>query len=340
MYSLQTEPKASFTPNGLTRSGVQLTNGKLGRWVTGVARLRVAVSVAAATEVRNRGSVLGVLDELVIAENRAERHLLDGMTALVIQSMNGLSALERTRLPQNADGTVPIGTYLLEESFRLFFAWPFGAKPEETSFVERDMRMQFELLAKTPANLADGIITPGPATVVIDQFSIDVFQDYSVASTVTAPYFLPTITQRVLNVNGPLNKEPFYLNLTNPLRGLIISQRVDGYGEVNDIITQLTLRGANKVIIGDSPASWNDLVIQAGYNFGGEINAPGHRAHLPISFMQNGMLSKRLEPAEYTNFRLEIWGAKSAKGGAGQNMVRVTLLELESIHGVTAPVNF
>lgn len=339
MWGMQRDPRGSFTPNGAGRTGLQLVNGVLGEYLTITGRATVQVSVAAATEVRNRGSVFGMLDELVLAENRAERQLLDGMTARTISEMNSPSALSAKRIPTNPDGTVAIGTYALEESIRLFFAWPFALAPGETAFIERDMRMSLEILARTPANLADGIITAGGATVAVTNLSFTVYQDYQTEPATQAPYFIPTVRQLALNVNGPINKEPLFLRTANPIRAMVITQRVDGYGEVGDIITQLTLRGDRKSVIGDAPANWNDLVLASEYEFGGAV-ADAKRANLVLSFQKEGKLSKALNPAAYANLRLELWGNKSAKAPANQSMVRVTLLELESVQGVTSAPPF
>lgn len=329
MWRSQRKPSGIITPGtSADRVGVRLVNGVRGQWVTILATATVQVSVAAATALRNRGSIFGAVDEIILDENGTDRHIYKGSVLRFLAEMNARSALSASRA-----GTA-VGTYLLEEAARVWFAWPESVIPGETDFVERDPRQTLNLQVRMAPNIAAALYNVGPATVAVSNVKFEITHGYELPMQGQgAPLFLPTARQQIVQVNGAVTQQAEYLRSPHLVRAIVVSQEVAGVGEVGDILTGLTLRGDFVTPIGPGVESYASLALEQEFEFGGAVLS-SNRAHLGFNFQKFGKLAHCLNPAGDTNFRFEFAGAPSAT--AGQSQLRITILELQRIAGVTA----
>jgi hypothetical protein len=309
--------------NGVRSSGIFL-----------VARATVQVSVAAATTLRNRGSVWSLFDEIVLDENGTDKWVLRGNVLRYASEMIVPSALSAVR------AATPIGTYNLEEAIYLPFADPLSLDPLETAFVEHDSRQALNLAVTLNANPATKLFTVGPATVAVSNVSVTVEHDYEVPTPqgIKAPLFIPTCRQQVANINGTVTQQPEYLRTTNLIRKIIVSQEDSVLGEVGDILTAVALRGDFKPIIGPLAMNINDLLLRSEFSFGGAV-VSSNRAHVALNFQRYGQLSECLNPAQDVNLRFEFSAAPSVLGVAagGSSTLRITSFELFRDPYVCAP---
>lgn len=341
MWKSQRKPSGTITPaaGSNDRIGVRLVNGVLGEYVTIIARARVTVSVAAATGLRNRGDAFALAQEIVVDDNGTDRHVYSGPVLRFISEMNSPSALTASRIVPATDGTVPVGTYNLESAARVFFAWPMSLNPLETAFRESNSAQALSLLVRPVADPVAALVTKGGATVVVDQISFDVVHGFQVpqGGASSAPLFLPTVKQQTVNINGNVTGQAEYLRSPHLLRALVISQEVNGFGEVSDILDTTTgglvLRGDFSTPIGPGAERFKNLCLESEFEFGGAVIS-SNRAHLGFNFQKYGKISDCLNLGQDTNMRLEFNAAPSAQ--AGQSMLRLTLCQLERVPGLTA----
>lgn len=317
-----------------TDGQLKLTNGVRNEFITLTIRARVVVSAFATAVLRNRGSAFALLDEVILDESGTERMITTGPVLRYVSEMNARSALSSTRIVPAADGTIPIGTYNLEEQARFFFAWPESSIPGETAFVERDPRQALRVILKAVNNLALALATPNTATVVVDQVSVDIHQGFELGAGAPS-LFIPTIRQTITPIVGAIANLPDYIRSPNRIRAVVFSQEVEiaagGRVEVTDILTHLALRGDFQFPLGPERLPVANLALSTEWSFGGFTAG---KRHLGFNFQKHGKLSHVLDPAQDTNMRAEYTGAASAT--AGQSQVRATYLELMQVPGLTA----
>lgn len=335
MYRPSVSPKGSLAlVAGSDRVPAKLVNGVRNSGVFLVARATVTVTVAAATTLRNRGSVWALIDEIVLDENGTDKSIVRGNVLRYLSETSAPSALSAVR------AQTPVGVYNLEEACFLRFADPLALDPLETAFVEHDARQALNVLFRPAANFANKMYTVGPATVVVSGLTVTVEQDYETptAAGLKAPLFIPTIRQSVEQITGDVTQLPLYIRTTNAIRKMVISQEDSVLGEVGDILRAIALKGDFKDIIGPTPMTIADMLLRSEFEFGGAV-VSSNRAHIAFNFQRYGQLSESLNPAQDANLRLQVSALPSVLGVAagGTSSLRITTVELYRDPAVVAP---
>ena len=324
MFRRQMNGRSAIVPIAGEQAFSRLVNNVQSHFLTLVFRATLTIATAAAASVRNRGSVLALYDEIGIDENGTTRQIYDGRVLRFASEMAAPSALSAVRVPSSG----AVGVYNLEEAVRIYFAHPFAAKPRETAYLERDVKQVFSVYVKL-ANNAVNKIAPagGGGTSVLSNITVSVMHSYD-ASEDARPYFVPTITQQIVDVTGVNDQLQEFIKTSHSLRGLIVSQDTTGVGEVSDIINSLSLKGDFHNIIGPKQVAWNDLCLDSEFEFGGAV-VSSNRAHLGLNFQSHGMLSNILNPNQDANLRFEFNVQPSVAAGAGTSRIRITRLNME-----------
>ncbi len=332
MYRLQRNGRAAIVPIAGEQVFSRLVNAVQSNFITLIFTATLTIAGAAAAAVYNRGSIMAAYDEIGIDENGTTRHIYDGRVLRFISEMAAPSALSAVRCPSSG----AIGVYNLEEACRIYFAHPFAAVPRETSYLERDVKQVFSVYAKLKQN-AVNFIAPagGGGTSVLTNVNIRVTHGYD-ASEEARPFFVPTVTQQIVDVPGVNDTLTEYIKTSHSLRGMVVSQDTTTKGEVADIINSLALKGDFHNIIGPKQVAWNDLCLESEFEFGGAVLV-GNRAHLGINFQEHGKLSNVLNPNQDNNLRFEFNVQPSALAGAGTSRIRITRLNLERDPAIVDP---
>ena len=129
MLKTTTQHRGVIAPVAGERTFLRLANGVRTNYITVVARATVQVSVAAATALRNRGSVFSLFDEIGIDENGRDVQIYRGNVLRFLSEMAAPSALTASR------AGVAVATYQLEEAARIYFSHPLSLDPTETGFM-------------------------------------------------------------------------------------------------------------------------------------------------------------------------------------------------------------
>lgn len=337
MFRTQKNPRASMamTVGSTDRVYSRLINAVQSAYVELVARGTFTISVAAATAIRNRGSIWAIFDEIGIDENGRDRHLYKGTVLRFLSEMSAPSELSRQRVSSTA-----VAAYTLEETVRIYFAHPYAAQPRETAFIERDVKALLQVFARLNPNPTAVLASAGGATLALTGVTIDVMHAYDPAET-ALPYFIPSVRQQVHNVASASSNDPEFIRTSNALRGICLTQETTTDGEVDDIINKVAFRGDFRDIIGPTGYSWKDLVLGTEYAFGGDIatdvtGVQHRRAHCFLNFQEHGRLSNLLNPNQDNNLRFEFDCQPSVQG-VGTSQIRITLLELERVPGLVDP---
>lgn len=334
-YQKSRRENMNFTGNAATSTNGQrqysrLINGVRSYGVFLHARARVQIAVAAVTNIRNRGSVWALFNEVGIDENGTDRHLYDGRVLRFLSEMHAPSALTATRLTNTA-----VGTYNLEESAMIWFSHPLSAAPQESVFRELDARQLLQVFANGSTDPVGALVTIGGATVTIDQVSIEVYHIYDARSQ-ELPLFIPTARQIVQAVSAANPQLEINLKTSKFLRALVIQQDTAGFGEVSDILTAYALRGDFRDIVGPQQTLTDADQFLQEFEFGGLVLS--NQAYLGLNFQRGGKLSNVVNPSDDVNLRIEANVGVSASGTASR--LRIALLELEQVGGLTGPIPF
>lgn len=317
-------PRQTITPVIGQRVTSRLVNGVQSIGVLLTARATVTVSVAAATALLNRGSVWALFDRIGVDENGRDTHIYDGRMLRFLSEMHAPSALAATR------AAVGVAAYNLEEQAMIWFAHPLAAAPNETTYKEADARQLLEVFAEYNG-AATSLYTVGPATVAITNPSITVQHIYDPRS-VSLPLFIPRAREIVESVPAINTALPVYIKGTNPIRAMAL-QQYSSNGEQGDIISALNLRSDNRDIIGPAQIPWDEITNMQEFEYGGLVVS--NQAYLGLNFQKSGRISNVLNPADEVNLRFELNVAPSASGT--DSRVRITIVELESVRGLTVP---
>lgn len=296
----------------------------------------VQISVASATAIRNRGSVLAMIDELGVEEAGAERTVLDGRLAGIIAQAYAPSTLSATR-----QTVLTVGTVTLRETIAVHYASPISANPAETTFRERNVKRRLQAFVKfKTGNLGDQVLQAGAATLTVTNVRVRVRQAYDDRST-GRPFYLPTYRQQVAQVasaNTDLKEEI----KTEKFIRLIALQQDSDVGEVGDIIKEVEFKGDRRHIIGPGKIAWDDLTRDQEEEFGGAVYSTGvglgQNGYLVLNFQKGGRLSNIINPNDDTNLRFVLNVAPSVVAGATNGKVRVGIVELEQDPNLTRPV--
>lgn len=307
------------------RVPTRLLNGVKTRTLYAIIRMHISIT-AACTSIRNRGLPAACFDEFGLSENGRDRHVYDGPTLDFLSNLGALSALDATPLASTA-----IGEYDIVQTLAMDFAHPYSVNPDETDFLESDVRQALEFFAKLNGtnNGIAKILEIGGGAATVTTCTVEVFQD-AIPRDGTKPLFIPTARQIVENIAAVNAQFISYLKNSNWLRALVVKQEDTVAGEVSDIINKLALIADNGEIIGPTQGKFDSLQRVRQREFGGAVYSSSDKAYLALNFQNMGRLSRVLNPSQYANLRLLLDVQPSAKTAAGSaSQVRVTLLELE-----------
>jgi hypothetical protein len=288
----------------------------------------VDIAAAPITSIRNRGSILALVQEAGISEAGTNTILGDGPSLGYLSS-----AILTPRTPTATRLTsLAIGTYTLRETFVLPIVYNgLSISPQETAYLEANVRAKLQAFLKwnpNPAVIAD----VGGATVTFGVPTIRVTQVYDEDRATEAPLFLPFVRQITAPINGAVSQLPIYLNATRYIRGVLIKQE-SSVGEVNDILTSFVFRfDGRQNIIGPNPRDFQSFIRATEREFAGDVLANG--AYGFFNAQRGGRLSNILNPGQGTNLRLEVNGQPSVSGTG--SLLRITLLELYRVQGLTS----
>jgi len=296
----------------------------------------VQISVAAATAIRNRGSVFAMIEEMGVEEAGGERVVLDGRLAEVIAQAFAPSTISSTRITSTA-----VATTTIRESIAIHIASPLSANPAETTFRERNVKRRLQAFVKfRTGNLGDNVLQAGGATLTVTNVRVRVRQVYDDRSTMR-PFYIPTYRQQVAQVasaNTDLKEEI----KTEKFIRLIAIQQDSDVGEVGDIVKAVEFRGDRRHIIGPGKIAWDDLARDQEAEFGGAVYSTGtglgQNAYLVLHFQKGGRLSNIINPNDDTNLRFVLDVAPSGVAGATNGKVRIGIVELEQDPNLTRPV--
>lgn len=328
----------TIVPTQGVRTFTNMINGVRSFAVRIRARAQVVVA-GGITSVRNRGSAFALFDEVGVSENGVDKVNLDGRMLRFLSEMHAPSALSASRM------ALANGTYNLEETAVIWFAHPLAASPVETAFIEADPRQALQVFAKYNGDSARlGAAGAGTITITPGSVSLTVQQIYDDQRS-QLPLLLPYHRQIVQPITATVTDFPIYLKTSRYVRAIAIQQDTDGAGEVSDILSSLALRGDFRDIIGPQKVAQDDLVYGSELEFGGAVSDGGglgvsgavREGYLGINFQRNGRLSNILNPNTDVNLRLEVNAAVSVTVGATASKLRISLLELEEVQGLTVP---
>lgn len=302
-------------------------------WFQFRVRARVTLGGGPATSILNRGSVLCGFDRLGIDEGGTR--MIDADPRLLQMASQMLAPRDtdhgRVRLTQVADGA-----YNLEESVFLPFSSVQVAGPTESVYLERNPEKEFKAFVQRAADSLVNRIVATPGTAVIDNITVEVVQRYDLERN-KRTVLLPVIRQLEQVIAGASTRFPFKIDSTSYLQGMIVQQDTQSRGEVTDIINRLALRADGRDFIGPDPVPYEELQAAAQMEFSGDVVSGGY---LPIWFRKGGRLGNIVNANSLANFRLDLDCQPSVVAGAGTSIVRVLLLELVAVPGLTVPPPF
>lgn len=330
MYRLRRNPRGSISTVAGERAFARLINAVSSNFVTIVATASFVISVAAATNIRNRGSIFAVFDEIGIDENGTDRHIYDGRVLRFLSEMAAPSALSAKRVTSTAAATYP-----LEEAVRIYFAHPFAAIPRETAYLERDVKQLLQVFVKLNSSAKDRLATAGGATLALNSLVVTVTHGYN-PNEPHRPEFIPTVRQQIVNVDSANGQLTEFIKSSHAIRTIVVSQEGATIGEVGDIINSLVLRTDDQDFIGPGKMDWDDLNLDSEFEFGGAVVA-SNRSHIGFNFQEHGRLAAVISPAQNNNLRFEFDVQPSVTAGAGASKIRITIVELQRDAALTAP---
>ena len=274
---------------------------------------------ADASSLRNRGSVLGLFDEVGVFVDGEDRFLADPRSLRALNEAFSVSALPHTR---QVDLTAAATALTLTETIEIPMAYPRGAKPEETAFLERDIRQEMQVFVKYNGNAAK--VVGGGTVGALAAPTIRVTQLYD-SLRAELPLLRPAMRQIVRSVSAANTQEEIHIRGARYIGAIVIQQDSD-IGEVSDIINSIALYGDEGRAIIPQPLNLAAAVGQAAFDAGGDLSS---RSYFVLNFIRSGRLSHLLHPGAYNNLRLVLDVQPSVTAGATNSRVRVTLYEFD-----------
>jgi hypothetical protein len=281
-----------------------------------------------ATVITNGGTPWAVFNRVGLDENGARHVDLDPRLAILWTQMFAPRDIDKNRVRQT---NLANGAYNLEESLYLPFAGFPVAGPSESIFMERDVRRVLKAFANQDTASGANRIVQTPGTAVISNVSVSVSQRYDVDRQ-DRTILLPVVRQVEQAVAGASGEYVFKIDSTRYIQGMIIQQDAGPAGEVSDIVNSLALRADGRDIIGPGLKSYEELQSDAQMEFPGDV-VP--RGALPLWFRKGGRLSNILNPNTMSNLRFVMNVQPSVSAGAANSTIRILLLELERVEGLT-----
>lgn len=297
-------------------------------------RLTLTLGGGPATAILNGGTPWAAFDRIGTDENGTNRIDVDPRLAILWTAMfSGQdTSVGRVRATNLANGA-----YDLEESVMLPFAGYPIAGPAESVFLERNVNNSFgAFVTKGPDSVLNRLVQ-SPGTAVTSAVTVSVAQRYDWERN-KRTILVPVVRQIELPVAVASTEFPFKIDSERYLQGIIVQQDTSGAGEVTDIINSLAIRADGRDIYGPGLTDYEQLQSMAQSEFAGPV-VP--RGALPVWFRKSGRLSNNLNPNTLSNLRMVMNVQPSVTAGAGNSIVRLLLLELERVEGLTVPnVNF
>jgi hypothetical protein len=324
-YRLQQSQRSSITPTPGERSTTLLLAKKQTQFLDVLVSAQLDITVAAATAIRNRGSILAAFDEMGITEAGGDKWVVDPRVLKFLAETAAPSALTSSRLTSTA-----VGTYQLKEHFRIALAHPFSVNPRETAYMEHDPTLRLEFFAKLngTSNGVAKLVNAGGATVALSNIKITIRQGYD-GEEAGLPLFIPLVRALTLNVAAASTELPMEIKTTNRLRAMVVSQDTTPVGEVTDIINKAQLRGDSRFWLGPEMLSWDELARAQEFEYGGDVYSGPKGAHVMFNFQRFGRLADVLNPAQQDiNMRWVFDCQPSVTAGVTSSIIRVTLIEL------------
>ncbi len=319
----------SLAPQNLVANGRTFYDLALGmRTLYIVVRVSGSVTIAGGpiTAIRNAGSILSQFLEFGLSENGEDVVRHDPRLLGQISQANAARVVSSTRLTAVANGTYP-----LEETVLIPLANPRAVNPAETAFVAKDPRAALQAFVTWQSSVA-AIANAGAATVTFATPTVTIEQHYDDETGEFPPILRPYYQDLVQPVTNTQLNVPFYLRTSRLLRALVIQQDTN-VGEVSDIVTGLILRGDRRTYIGPNAVPFADLQRKQEFELAGDVFRSGY---LYIDLQRSGRLSNIINPNTDTNLRFELNVAPSVTAGATSSSVRIGVLGLEVVPGVTA----
>lgn len=319
----------SLSPQQLISNGRTFYDLSLGmRTLYLTFRISSTLTIAGGpiTAIRNAGSILSQFSEVGLNENGEDVVRFDPRLCGIISQANAARVVSSTRLTLLVDGV-----YSLEETVRIPLANPRAVNPAETAFVARDPRSALQAFITWVPSVA-AICNAGAATVTIATPTVTVEQHYDDETGEFPPILRPYYQELILPVQNTANNVPFYIRTTRYLKAIAIQQDTN-VGEVADIVSGLIFRGDRRVYIGPNAVDFESLQREQEFELAGDNFRSGY---LFVDLQRSGRLSNIINPNTDTNLRLELNVAQSAAAGATSSNVRLALLGLEVVPGVTA----
>lgn len=325
-------PRGSFPITGPnTRSPDLLSNVRTQSvYVTLTGTLTLAGGPATAAV--NGGSLLGAIQRIVLSDNGKDEVTLTGMELLAISAAEG-SAGRATRLTSFANGVT-----VLREQVRIPLAalWPLAASPIDTSYVQPDGKATLSVLVSLDSPNAVGTIVVTAGTAVLTGVTATIEQESDVRGGLVAA--LPRYQARSLTpIPGSIAGLEIPIRTPHLIRGLLIYGTTANRGDVNDIITALSIRSDSREILGPNTMPFADAVDRfvlpgAGSaaaigGFSAVAGATPAGVYLWLDFVRlgSGRLSNVISPRIGTNLRLVVDAAPSAVAGALGSSVAVMM---------------
>jgi hypothetical protein len=321
-----------LTPDGpVTTQGrtfIDLANGKRTVGLTFRFRQTATVAVAPLTAVRNRGSLLSQFTKIGLNDNGRDVLNLDARSAQIIGEVHSAQVLFNSRL------ATPIAVYSLEESVYVPLGNPMSVAPWETAFTERNPNTRLRAFVTwVPGNSL--IADVGGATLTLGTPTVEVIQHYDddrgAVPTILSPFWRE-IVQPVATANNALRT---LFDSSLRLRGVLIQQDTN-IGEVNDILASgFRFLGDQRTYIGPAQIPFANLQRHYQHEYGGDVAAAA--GYLYLNFQRSGRLTNCINQARNANLRFESNVLPSVTAGVTSSNIRLTVLELEEIPGLTLP---
>lgn len=293
-----------------------------------VFRISGSVTIAGGpiTAIRNAGSILSQFSEFGLNENGEDVVRHEPRLAGIISQANAARVISSTRLTSTANGTYP-----LEETVLIPLANPRAVNPAETAFVARDPRVALQAFVNWQSSVS-AIANAGAATVTFTTPTVTVEQHFDDETGEFPPILRPFYQDIIQPVTAATLNVPFYIKTSRYLRALVIQQDTN-VGEVSDIVSGLILRGDRRTYYGPNAIPFADLQRKQEFELAGDVFRSGY---LYLDFQRSGRLSNIINPNVDTNLRFELNVTPSVTAGATSSNVRIGVLGLEVVSGVTA----
>ena len=327
MLSEQNEiltPNAAVTSSG--RTFIDLANGKRTLGLYFRFRQTVTVAVAPLTNLRNRGSLLSQFTKIGLNDNGRDVVNIDARAAQVIGQAHSARVLTSTRL------ATPIAVYNLEEIVYLPLANPLSVSPSETAFTEVNPFTRLRAFVTWVPDATLIANNAGGSTLTLGTPTVEVIQNYDsdrgAVLSLLSPYYREIVAP-IATANATL-RTLFDSGLR--LRGMLIQQD-SNIGEVTDIISSFRLLGDQATFIGPQQVTYANQQQQSETQFAGDLALTS--GYLFVNFQRGGRLSNVINQAAIANLRMESNVTPSVTAGVTSSNLRITLLELESLKGIT-----